>query len=160
MSNLSSMIRNKRFEKNISQRELAMLSNIDRTTLSEIENGIRRKPKIDTLVKLSNSLGIPLATLLYSAGYNYEQINRIIGIDSNIKNNSDYFLCEFQVALTGECIVKAKNKDKAEKRFENIINNLIVTLSEENEEFQELCDHSDIELYTDVYQIDVEEDEE
>lgn len=157
MNNLSNMIRNKRYEKNISQRELAMLSNIDRTTLSEIENGIRRKPKIDTLVKLANSLGIPLATLLYSAGYNYEQINRIIDIDNKVKKESDYYLNEFQIVISGECIVKAKSKDKAEIKFEKIINNLLLALAEENEKFQNLYNHSDIEIYTNVYQIDVKE---
>lgn len=160
MSNLSSMIRNKRFEKNISQRELAMASNIDRTTLSEIENGIRKKPKIDTLVKLSDGLGIPLASLLYSAGYNYEQINKILGINSNIEKKSDYYLSEFEFVLNGECILNAKSKEKARKKFENILNNLLSDLINNNEEFKNLFEGSDKYFNYNLYQIDVEKENE
>jgi transcriptional regulator with XRE-family HTH domain len=51
------VLRNLREEKNLSQEQLALLSELDRTYISLLERG-KRRPTINTLIALSEALEI------------------------------------------------------------------------------------------------------
>ena len=56
--------------KKISQRELAKLTGISRSTLNDIVNGKIKKIKLDDLYKISIPLGLNLENLLEACGFN------------------------------------------------------------------------------------------
>ena len=58
-------IREIRKEKGLSQQELANLSNISQTYLSQLEVGDRFRPTLDILLKISKALEVPLPILTF-----------------------------------------------------------------------------------------------
>ena len=66
---LKNIIENARIAKGISQRELAKLSGISRSTLNDIINGKIKKVDVDSLKKIAESLDLSLTNLLKVAGY-------------------------------------------------------------------------------------------
>lgn len=66
---LKSIIESAREAKRISQRELAKLSGISRSTLNDIINGKIKKIKLDDLYQISNILEINLENLLEACGF-------------------------------------------------------------------------------------------
>lgn len=66
---LKSIIESARISKGISQRELAKLSGISRSTLNDIINGKIKKVDVDSLKKIAETLDLSLAKLLKVAGY-------------------------------------------------------------------------------------------
>jgi transcriptional regulator with XRE-family HTH domain len=63
LSKLGENVRRLRDAAGISQEELASRADLDRTLISSVENG-RKLARIDTLVKLSRGLAVPLDVLL------------------------------------------------------------------------------------------------
>ena len=63
------IIENARIAKGISQRELAKLSGISRSTLNDIINGKIKKVDVDSLKKIAETLDLSLTNLLKVAGY-------------------------------------------------------------------------------------------
>ena len=66
---LKSIIESARINKGISQRELAKLSGISRSTLNDIINGKIKKVDVDSLKKIAETLDLSLTKLLKVAGY-------------------------------------------------------------------------------------------
>ena len=66
---LKNIIENARVAKGISQRELAKLSGISRSTLNDIINGKIKKVDVDSLKKIAETLDLSLTNLLKIAGY-------------------------------------------------------------------------------------------
>ena len=66
---LKNIIENARIKKKISQRELARLSGINRSSLNDIINGKIKKIDVDSLKKIAETLDLPLTILLSVAGY-------------------------------------------------------------------------------------------
>ena len=66
---LKNLIESARVEKGISQRELAKLTGISRSTLNDLINGKIKKVDIDDLRKIAETLDISLQNLLKVAGY-------------------------------------------------------------------------------------------
>ena len=66
---LKNMIESARIEKGISQRELAKLTGISRSTLNDLINGKIKKVDIDDLRKIAETLDMSLQKLLKVAGY-------------------------------------------------------------------------------------------
>lgn len=66
---LKNIIENARIAKGISQRELAKLSGISRSTLNDIINGKIKKVDVDSLKKIAENLDLSLTSLLKVAGY-------------------------------------------------------------------------------------------
>ena len=67
---LKYIIESARISKGISQRELAKLSGISRSTLNDIINGKIKKVDVDSLKKIAETLDLSLTKLLKVAGYN------------------------------------------------------------------------------------------
>lgn len=67
---LKSIIESARISKGVSQRELAKLSGISRSTLNDIINGKIKKVDVDSLKKIAETLDLSLTKLLKVAGYN------------------------------------------------------------------------------------------
>ena len=63
------IIENARIAKGISQRELAKLSGINRSTLNDIINGKIKRVDVDSLKKIAETLDLSLTNLLKVAGY-------------------------------------------------------------------------------------------
>ena len=57
------MLREQRISRQLSQEELALAADVDRTFVSQMERGIRQ-PTITTLMKLAGALGIQPSTLI------------------------------------------------------------------------------------------------
>ena len=57
------VLREQRLSRELSQEELALAADVDRTFVSQIERGIRQ-PTITTLIKLAGALGIQPSTLV------------------------------------------------------------------------------------------------
>ena len=66
---LKNLIESARVEKGISQRELAKLTGISRSTLNDLINGKIKKVDIDDLRKIAEVLDMSLQELLKVAGY-------------------------------------------------------------------------------------------
>ena len=67
---LKSIIESARISNGVSQRELAKLSGINRSTLNDIINGKIKKVDVDSLKKIAETLDLSLTKLLEVAGYN------------------------------------------------------------------------------------------
>ena len=63
------IIESSRIAQGISQRELAKLSGISRSTLNDIINGKIKKVDVDSLKKIAQTLDLSLTNLLKVAGY-------------------------------------------------------------------------------------------
>lgn len=61
-------LRQLRTERGLSQERLALESGLDRTYVSGIERG-ERNPSLASLLKLTNTLGVPLSELALRAEY-------------------------------------------------------------------------------------------
>jgi transcriptional regulator with XRE-family HTH domain len=57
------VLREQRLSRDLSQEELALAADVDRTFVSQMERGIRQ-PTITTLIKLAGALGIQPSTLI------------------------------------------------------------------------------------------------
>ena len=73
-NNLAVMVRTAREKIKISQRELSRRSGVDNNTISKIEKGIRKKPGVISLIKLSDVLDIDISKLLKASGYSKNEI--------------------------------------------------------------------------------------
>ena len=56
-----------RIEKGIKQKDLAARCNMRQATISDIENGRIKNPRIDTLRAIAKELGVPLEAFYNSA---------------------------------------------------------------------------------------------
>ncbi|MBD2343757.1 helix-turn-helix domain-containing protein [Anabaena subtropica] len=63
LSALGYLVRQHRIERGISQEELGLRANLDRTYISGVERGVRN-PSLTALVSLANGLGISVSVLL------------------------------------------------------------------------------------------------
>ena len=70
LDELKNIIENARINKGISQRELAKLSGISRSTLNDLINGKIKKNDVRCLKKQAETLNLSLTELLRVAGYN------------------------------------------------------------------------------------------
>ena len=73
-NNLAVIVKTAREKIKISQRELSRRSGVDNNTISKIEKGIRKKPNVISLIKISNVLDIDFSKLLKASGYSKNEI--------------------------------------------------------------------------------------
>lgn len=164
---LSEIIHDKREELGISQRELARRLKIDNSGLAKIEKGIRKKPSILILKKLSMFLFIDLGFLMTKAGYNQEEIDVATSQNTMYLANSYKFLDDFEieeqnkldVLLTAKDLytrlkskeIKLVDKNGCEvKKYNKLINQQLKNLDEQIAQQQRAVD-----LWTGIINKDV-----
>lgn len=64
MSNIGNKIKELREKLNMSAKDLSLKSNVGQSTISEIETGKAKNPKMDTLQKLADALNVTVNDLL------------------------------------------------------------------------------------------------
>lgn len=69
MYTFNELVKIMRKEQGLSQKNLASLSNLDRTTISKIEGDNNYSPTLDTAERISKALGIELGTMLNLRSY-------------------------------------------------------------------------------------------
>lgn len=138
---LGNIIKSRRLELNLSQRRLASLMKCDVKTISEIENGIRKKPKIKALEKLSKYLLIDMDELLETTGhfdeYDYEYETKV---NTDIKEVP----FKYVLSIVGRGVYEDEWQDNIEHEIAtDITDRLIDTIgySEEWDEILENCDN-------------------
>lgn len=142
---LGRIIRSRRLSLNISQRELAAKMHCDVKTISEIEKGIRKKPRIETLEKLSDELFIELNDLLDYAGYDDELAMYYESIDEEPENEKDETRIPFNYVLiiTGKGLVNANNYDEAQKKAAKFLSDALCRTIGVNNDWDEILDSND-----------------
>lgn len=116
-------IKYERLRKGLSQIELSKLTGIDTKTISLIEKGIRRKPKPETIYKLSNVLDLDEFRIMDYSGYTREeQIDYIKYMKGQIRLDFEY-----TITFKGHGMVYDISKEDAEiylkQTFEDIAGN-------------------------------------
>lgn len=91
MKNLSDLIKAKRNECGLSQRELASKVNVDYSYIAKIESGITKKPSIEIIYKLSNALNIFFLDLLEAANYSNLEIHELTNIGKDLVFNNKVY---------------------------------------------------------------------
>lgn len=115
---LKLLIESARVAKGISQRELAKLTGISRSTLNDLINGKIKKVDIDDLRKIAETLDMSLQKLLKAAGYDEMSLyfhankNKDKYIDKSSKDLKE-LLEQYKESETDLLQFDAKKRDKA-----------------------------------------------
>lgn len=136
---LSNVIKSRRLNLNISQRELASRMNCDVKTISEIEKGIRKKPKIETLEKLSRELYIEIDDLLDYAGYSDYELERYYESDDEIK----MVPFNYVLMIVGKALVEESDSNVMEKEATKYITELLIKSTGYDDEWDSLLENCD-----------------
>ena len=118
---LGNEIRHERMFKGLSQTELSKRTGIDVKTISLIERGIRRKPKQETIFKLSEVIDIFDLDALKKAGYTPEEI---IDYLENIKGQKRYDF-DFTITYKGHGMMYDYDKENAELNLKYLFEDIV-----------------------------------
>lgn len=146
---LGKIVRSRRLDLNISQRELASRMQCDVKTISEIEKGIRKKPRIETLEKLSDELCIEIDDLLDFAGYDDEEIafyyegeefddEEYIRDDENTEVPFNYVL-----TIIGKGLINTNNEREAKRKAAEFLSDALCGTIGVNDDWDNILDNSD-----------------
>lgn len=125
---LKNSIENARIEKGISQRELAKLSGISRSTLNDLINGKVKKIDVESLKRIAEILNISLVQLLKDAGY--DTFLEFLSRDNfRLKSSTDLINTikqydEFKMDILDWDYQKRKNALNVRKQIEEIKNDI------------------------------------
>lgn len=136
---LAKLIKSRRLNLNISQRELASRMKCDVKTISEIEKGIRRQPKISTLEKLSDELYIGIDDLLVLAGYINDEIKVCSKKDNFIKEVPFTYV----LTIVGQGLVETDDVNEAQQKAASLIADMLVDTIGINDNWDNLLENSD-----------------
>lgn len=146
---LGKIVRSGRLDLNISQRELASRMQCDVKTVSEIEKGIRKKPRIETLEKLSDELCIEIDDLLDYAGYDDEEIafyyegeekeyEEYVSDDKNTEIPFSYVL-----TIIGKGLINTNSEKEAKRKAAEFLTAALCGTVGANDDWDEILDNSD-----------------
>lgn len=160
---LGKIVRSRRLDLNISQRELASRMQCDVKTISEIEKGIRKKPRIETLEKLSDELCIEIDDLLDYAGYDDEEVEFYYEgkeFDDEEYINDEEIKCDFkanfEIVISGTVDVLSDNNENINQKIFEILADqgcILYDAAKENkqinldENFKLAFEISDVDVY-------------
>lgn len=136
---LAKLIKTRRLNLNISQRELASRMRCDVKTISEIEKGIRKCPKISTLEKFSDELYIDIDDLLLLAGY----INIERKIDYNKRTSVEKVPFTYVLTIIGQGLVETDDINEAQEKAASLIADTLADSIGLNDNWDELLENSD-----------------
>ena len=86
MKMLSDLIKNKRNELGISQKELAKRIDVNDSYIAKIESGVTKKPSVTILINLGRELKLSIFDLCNSAGYSKREMYDLFNIGANESN--------------------------------------------------------------------------
>ncbi len=101
-------LKKNRIRLGLSQIELSKITGVDPKIISLIERGIRRKPHVDTILKLGEVLECIDIRLLYLAGYTQDDINELIRLIED-----DTYKYNFTITIKGHGITYAGDEQEA-----------------------------------------------
>lgn len=107
---LGNRIRKTRIKLGLTQSDLALVSGIGRKTIGEIESGITKKPKIETLLKLTEVLPIEVDDILDMANYDDKEIDEFYGYEGQV---------HFDIRIHGILKQFGKNKENIMDKVSN-----------------------------------------
>ena len=125
-------IKNLRTYKNLTKTELAKLSKIDRTTIIAIENGTRRMPKAETIIKLAKALECNDIELLKIAGYRIE--------DKDIK------VLEYELVISGFITVSGDSNNECLANGDKKIFDAVHSLKGKSSKFDEIAQEAEMNV--------------
>lgn len=82
---IGKLIKRTRLQSNLSQKELAEKLGVSASMIGQYESDCRR-PKLDTLQRIANALGVPLAYLLEESDINVRSIELFSNIGGTAEN--------------------------------------------------------------------------
>lgn len=88
MQNLEDLIKNSRLKKNLSQRALAKLMEVDNSYIAKLETGKINKPSESIIIKLAKVLDLDILELLEAANYKKHEIYELTHFAADL--NFDY----------------------------------------------------------------------
>lgn len=125
-------VKDLRTYKNLSKSELARLSGLDRSTIIGIENGSRKMPKAETIIKLAKALECNDIHLLKQAGYLIE----------NKKNK----MLEFELVIKGYVTVVGDSNQECLAKGDKKIYDAIQSLQGKSSKFDEIAKEAEMDL--------------
>ena len=138
---LGRIIKDRRIIKGMSQNELAKITGIDPKTISLIERGVRRKPNIDTLLKLAEVLNIADIKLLCLAGYTQKEVSeQLFGIEEK-----DYEY-SFEFAIKGHGKLSALDLEEAKLLIEDDLHRFLSIKNVQSKNFEVICDGCNVDI--------------
>lgn len=125
MEEFGSIMKQERIKKGLSITELSKMTGVDTKTISLIERGLRRKPKLETLINLADVLQCITFDMIKSIGYTEKEIIFFLCDDDEEDYEDEEDLPEFKfnfhIALHGTGKVLASDIDEAYDNAEDLI---------------------------------------
>lgn len=131
--NLADILKEYRIKNRVSQGYIARKTNLDRTTISKLESGERRKPTKETLKKLSNGLKIDFDILVNAAGYEIEE--------------KDYPF-NYTIVIEGRYSTFGSDPDEAIKNARELIDETMYSIIGKSEQFDNVTNGAYCTIYT------------
>ena len=144
-NNLSRLVKETRIKKGLSQGQIAIKADLDRTTICKIESGERKKPLPDTLSNLSFALDLEFYDLLVAAGYTEDEINEVMKQYEEEEPNYEA-LFSYKIILTGAGYVDAYTRKDIDNNIDYILSQHISNLLGEAEKNHDLGTDNKVEF--------------
>lgn len=148
-TNIGEKIKFYRKEKQITQKQLGEKIGVTASTITKYENGTLTPP-IQTLIDISNTLGITLNSLLPSAQTNYEnmisEVRLFLNKNKNLINPSYLLKEEFNKWLTGE-IIDTFDYDALAEIIDIDLGFFLTLIKKYNNVFERECVDNGYDLY-------------
>ncbi len=138
---LGRIIKDGRIIKGMSQTDLAKITGVDTKTISLIERGVRKKPNIDTLLKLAKVLNIKDISLLILAGYTQKEVSELL---FDIKEEDYEYSFEFKIKGHGK--LSAIDLDEAKILIEDDLHKFLSIKNLKSENLEVTCDDCNVDI--------------
>lgn len=142
-------LKKNRIRLGLSQIELSKITGVDPKTISLIERGIRRKPHVDTILKLAEVLECIDIRLLYLAGYTQNDIKDLIRLIED-----DTYKYNFTITIKGQGITYAGDEEEAREYAEEDINDCITMQSFKDDSGEVLFNDDNVSILVDFEKSD------
>ncbi len=142
-------LKKNRIRLGLSQIELSKITGVDPKTISLIERGIRRKPHVDTILKLAEVLECIDIRLLYLAGYTQNDIKDLIRLIED-----DTYKYNFTITIKGYGITYAGDEQEAREYAEEDIKDCIAMQNFKNDSGEVSFNNKNISILIDFEEND------
>ena len=126
MDEFGSIMKKERIKKGLSITDLSKMTGVDIKTISLIERGLRKKPTLETLFRLSNILECIDFNMIKSFGYPESEIIVFLCDDEDFEGNVCQYEYNFHILLHGHGKIIASDIDEAYDNAEELIRKGII----------------------------------